>query len=267
MSEHGLKTISYDEYAATPGVSATTLDYMRRSPAHGRAYELGQIERETDSLSLGKVVHYACLEPDLVEKTYSVKPEGMNFATKEGKAWRAEQGERPIISHDTMQTALRCRDSVHRNPVARALLSQGLAEQSLFIEDDGLTRKCRFDYVSLSGNTIPDVKTTRDASPAEFEKAVFRYQYWIRGAYYLDNAAMAGLGDRIFCLIAVETEAPYCAVVYQIPDEVIDYGRRIYEADLQRYRNCLKDNEWPGYFKGIQEVWLPPWAMKQLEQL
>lgn len=267
MSEHGLKTIPFVEYAATKGVSATTLDYIRKSPAHCRAFELGELERESDALSLGKVAHFACLEPDLVESTYAIKPEGMNFATKDGKAWREAQGNKPIIGSDIYETAIRCRDSVHRNPAARALLSQGYAEQSLFVDDNGITRKCRFDYVALSGNTLPDVKTTRDASPDAFEKSVFTYGYHIRAAYYIDNAEMAGLGNRVFVLIAVETSAPYCTAVYQIPDEIIEYGRRIYKADLQRYRNCMESGKWPGYFDGIREIWLPQWAMKQMENL
>jgi len=267
MSEHGLKTIPFGEYAATPGVSATTLDYIRKSPAHCRAFELGELRIESTSLTVGKVAHSAILEPDTFADEYAIQPDGMDFRTKAGKEWKEAQGNKPIVGKDIYETALRCRDSVHHNPAARALLSKGFSEQSLFVEDAGLTRKCRFDYVAMSGNTLPDVKTTRDASPDAFEKSVYTYGYHIRAAYYLDNAEMAGLGNRVFVLIAVETSAPYCTAVYQIPDEIIEFGRRIYKADLQRYRNCMETGKWPGYFDGIREIWLPQWAMKQMENL
>lgn len=308
MSEHGLKTHRLlhqenDAYFAESGVSATLLDYMNISPAHGKAYLDGEMTEETESMRLGTLCHTAIFQPDLLtESNFHFQPDYIllekervaklssaipvldesgkpveedgkiqvvwNARIAECKQWNEDHKDKEIISANDWKKATRIRDNAHRNGIVRGLLSQGESEMSLFVEDElGTLRKCRFDYFSLSGNAIPDLKTTRSAHPDDYEKTLLNNRLFQRAAFYLDNANLAGIPKTTFILICVETAPPYLVAVYQIPDEIIEYGRRIYKADLQRYRNCMETGKWPGYFDGIREIWLPAWAMKQMQEL
>ncbi len=303
MSEHRLIGQTFDEYAKEDGVSATVLDWIRRSPAHCRAFLGGELDGETDALSLGTLAHLAVFQPDLlspdlvhiqpdhlwVEKERAAKLASAipilddagkaivedgnikvrwNGQLSEAKNWIKSHGDKEQVSAKEFNVAMRIRDNAFRQPVIRAILSGGYAEQSLFVEDEhGTMRKSRFDYIAMSGNVIPDLKTCRSAHPDDFEKAIERYHYFERAAFYLDNAELAGMEKESFIFICIETDPPYVVAVYQLNDFVIEAGRAIYKRDLQLYRNCIESGKWPGYHDGIREIALPPFRMRQLEDV
>lgn len=268
MKTNELFSVAAEEYHKAEGVSASMLDQIRKSPAHLKCYMDGELREESDALSLGVLVHRAILEPDLYAEAFHTKPEGMNFVSKEGRAWKEAHADKPIVAQDVADTVARCRDAALKQPVVRALLSGGYAEQSLFVEDEhGTLRKSRFDYIATSGNVIPDIKTTKCAAPDDFEKAIERYGYFQRAAFYLDNANLAGLNKDTFVFICVETVPPYLVACYQLNDLVLDAGRTLYRRDLQLYRNCVESGRWPGYHDGIKEIGLPAYTMRKLEEV
>ncbi len=268
MNQRELLSIPAQEYHAAEGVSASMLDQIRKSPAHLKCYMDGELREESDALSLGTLIHRAVLEPETWDDAFYVKPEGMKFSNKEGMAWRDEHKGKPIIEASEATIISRVRDAVWKEPAVRALLSGGYAEQSLFVEDEhGTLRKSRFDYIATSGNVIPDIKTTKCAAIADFEKSIERYSYFQRAAFYLDNANLAGMQKDAFVFICVETVPPYLVALYQLNDTVLEAGRMLYRRDLQLYRNCVESNRWPGYHEGIREIALPSYAMRQLEEV
>lgn len=268
MTTKELLSIPAQDYHKAEGVSASMLDQLRKSPAHLKSYMDGELREESDALTLGTAIHRYVLEPDTWEGACHIKPAGMDFRSKEGRAWEKAHGDKPIITDTDANIIARVRDAVWREPVVRALLSGGYAEQSLFVADEhGTLRKSRFDYIATSGNVIPDLKTCRSASADDFEKSIDRYAYWIRAAFYLDNANLAGMNKDTFVFICVETVPPYLVAVYQLNDMVMEAGRTIYQRDLQVYRNCVETGRWPGYHSGIKEIGLPAYAMKRLEEV
>jgi len=46
--------------------------------------------------------------------------------------------------------------------------------------------------------------------------------------------------------IAVEKTPPYAVRCLRLNGDVITWGRKLYEADLQTCRQCLDNDEWPG---------------------
>src|SRR5574343_1744411 len=199
MSEHRLLTQSAEDYFSEPGVSATLLDWMSVSPAHGKAYLDGVLSDKSEAMGLGTLCHTALFQPDLLsEDSFHFQPEwvwidkgrvaklssAVPFLDKDGKEvcdgnkiqirwngqlaecknWTKEHQDKEIIGTKEWSIAIQVRDNAHRTPVVRSLLSGGFPEQGLFVEDEhGTLRKCRFDYLSVSGNAIPDLKTTRSA--------------------------------------------------------------------------------------------------------
>jgi len=268
MSEHRIiNGMPADSYHKEPGVSASLICEAHTSLAHAKAYMDGKINRDTKALSLGTLVHSMVLTPqDLA--SYAVKPAGMKLNTKAGMAWEAEQQGKEIVSTPEWDCAKGIADAIAANPDAMQFLTDGLPEQSLFVQDShGTLRKSRFDYLQTAGSALVDLKKTRDCSPSGFEKVILNYNYHIRAAYYIDNANLAGLEKEDFVFITAEPEPPYCVSVYRLDPVVIDYGRMLYKAALQRLRNAQESGHWPGYVEGVTMIQLPPWEQKIAEDV
>ncbi len=307
MKTNELLSIEAKEYHAAPGCSASLLDQVSISPAHAKAYLDGELHEESDALSLGTLCHRAvfepdtltadsvCMQPDAIwihkDRVHGKKPlksaipvltdaggekyDGDNIEVlwsgqiTECKQWIKDNAAgRPMVDAREWKKAVRIRDNAHRDSTVRALLTGGFPEQALFVEDGaGTLRKSKYDYITTSGNVVPDLKTCRCAHPDKFEKAIEQHRYFQRAAFYIDNANLAGLNKDTFVFICVETAPPYLVAVYQLDDFVLDAGRKFYQRDIQIYRNCIESGRWPGYHEGIRQIGVPSYLMKQLEAI
>lgn len=284
-----MDTNANDKYHAdTTRIGKSGLDYIHQSPAHYYAAYLDPNwvrEKQTAALIMGSAVHMATFEADDFLKKFAVLDDSEICAeiggkapkqTKAYKEWLADYTKsnpgKTILDQDEFNHCLRIREAVVNHPAASVLLESGVAEQRIDwlwqgADDDfnPIQVKCKskMDWQSHNG-FIVDLKTTEDASPEGFGKSVWNYRYHVQGAFYLDAYEYHyGQPARGFIFIAVEKKPPYAVAVYFLPPDVIDIGRREYEADLRVYHRCLVTNEWPGYPTTIQPIQLPAWAMRK----
>jgi len=255
----GIHSMPASQYFAAEGISASGLDLINISPRHYRYHQ----REETESMFMGTLLHRQLLEPDTLENAYWIKPEGMSFATREGKKWKADHSDRPIVEEGSLTKAIRAVKAIHEHPIARRFLKNAECEKSIFAYDSqGTLRKARLD-IFCAGTVLPDVKTSTDARPDEFSKSIWNLEYHKRAAWYLDICNMIGIEKKHFAFIVVEPRPPFCVAVYILDDEAIEIGREQYQAILQTYRNCLETDTWPGYSTEMQPIGLPQWALKQ----
>jgi len=267
MNAESILSMPAEQYHAAEGISNSQLRILaEKTPLHLWCHMHTPPEPPTPAQRMGTLVHRCLLEPDTVEGAFYVKPEGMSFATVDGKAWKKEHTDRPVVATEEEDQIRSMIKSVQSHPVAKKLFSLGKPEQSIFVKDEhGTLRKGRFDWLSESGNILPDLKTCESAAPDDFEKSIFDYGYFRQAAFYLDLCELIGLDKTAFAFVCVEKSAPYAVAVYNLLDDVIDAGRRLYHRDLQVYRNCVESGKWPGYGYGIASIGIPQWAMKRLE--
>ena len=260
----GIYSVPAERYHAANGCSKTMLDFLaNQTPAHLAAYMYGLAKEETPAMRFGSIVHRAMLEPDTYKKGFHVKPEKLRFTTKEGMAWQSEHQDRAIITQTESDAIDAMVSAVHCHPFAKKLLAGCTPEQSIFVEDNqGTLRKSRLDALT-KGNVIPDLKTAESAALDQFERNVSRYRYHVQAAYYIDNCNLAGIEKENFFFIVVEKTPPYLVRCLLMNSDVIEYGRNLYQRDIQVYRNCLESGQWPGWGSGYDEVALPPWELKQ----
>ncbi len=257
-------------HADTTRIGKSGLDLIAKSPSHYWAKYLDpnrEKKEPTAAMQLGTAVHHAILEPGEFERRYKILPE-INKRTNAGKAEfealmeHAKTTGLTFLSQEDRDQCLRIRDSVHKHAAAKILLAGGVAEQTLFWDDQrtGAKCKCRPDWLSDSGY-IADIKTTIDASPDDFAKSVYSYRYHVQAPWYLDGyLESTGKPAEGFAFIAVEKEPPYAVAVYYVTKDIYDIGKRTYMRDLDVYMECLKTNQWPGYSQDFQALQLPPWA-------
>jgi exodeoxyribonuclease VIII len=252
------------EYHASPAISKSGLDLIRKAPALYRWRQANPIE-QTPAMRLGTLTHTVVLEPDLFERETAVRPEGIDRRTSAGKlAWaefELEAAGREIISEEEWTKLAAIRDAVRSHPAAsKALAGSPVIEQSIFWDADDIACRCRPDCVTERG-VIVDLKTTRDASPEGFAKSVAQYRYHVQAAFYSDGYKAAfGEAPRGFVFIAVETEPPYLVAVYVASETMTSRGRIEYQADLDTFRECLASDCWPGYSSSPLTLDLPKWA-------
>jgi len=200
----------------------------------------------------------AVLEPDLFLKTYISKPEGMNFATKEGKEWKAQNQGKEILAFEDWNAVLSIQDKFFSSKTLKSYLSGGSAEQSYFWNDPdtGLTCKCRPDY--FDGKRVIDIKTAESGKPNAFQYAIRKYRYDCQAGFYLSGMSQI-VGKQLtdFLHIVIEKHPPYEVAVYVLDDASIERAMLDVKAGLSTLKECMENNEWPGYGHSIQSISIP----------
>jgi len=262
----GILSLPEKQYREAEGISKSLLDWIAppRTPAHFKAKLDGLIpDEQTPAMRLGSMIHRAILEWDTLD--YVVKPDGMNFATKDGKEWKAAQ-TKAIITADEYQTILGMRDSVNAHPAVKRVLANAKTEVSLFANgEDGVLRKARIDALPESGNVIVDIKSCQSADPDMMAKSVASYRYDVQAAYYLDLTKLLGMDKTEFLFVCVEKTPPYAVAVYALDQDAIAWGRKQYQRDLAAVKHCMAEDHWPSFTQDITTLALPAWAQKQAE--
>ena len=254
--------ISNADYHADPAVSASQLKTVMQSPYHFWSKYLDPSRTPTiatSAMKLGSLTHCCVLEPDEVSARYGITPDRRSNA---GKALAAEMEASGIeaVTAQEMEQALAMAASVRSNSTVSSLLSNGAAETSHWWDDvaTGMRCKCRPDWLSADGETIVDLKTCQDASPAGFAKAVAAFHYQLQAAHYL-----CGTLAKRFIFVAVEKSAPFATACYELDAQAMVHGSVLRHNALQRLQDCRSIQHWPGYTDGgIQTLQLPGWALK-----
>lgn len=251
------------DYHAIDALSASGAKHLLRSPAHYLAQKEKPME-PTPSMRLGTAVHTMILEPEKADIEIARAPK-VDRRTKVGKEtielFERENAGKLCLDADTYDRAAAVADAVAKHPVASTLLRDGQAETSMLWQAyDGLPCKARFDY--YKGDGIIDIKTTQDASPEGFARAIASFKYHMQAAHYLQGyREVTGWDADYFTFIAVETEAPYAIGIYTLDEPSLMSGRILMEKAALAFRQAADPVQWKGYPQGVQTISVPSWAL------
>lgn len=260
----GLLHMPAKQYHADKAIGHSGIVKMLKSPAHLREY-LDHPHEATPAMAFGTAVHTYVLEPEVFSEEFVVA-EKFDRRTKEGKEAAARFEEvnqgKTMITTEELNTLTLVRSAVQSHLGAHKLLGDGEAELSAFWTDPitGLNCKCRPDW--FNGEAVVDLKTCVDASSNGFSRSIATFGYDIQAAFYVDGIkAITGL-EIPFLFVAVEKEAPHAVAVYQADPQIIEIGRKKYQAALQLLKWCQDQGNWPAYQPSgeIELISLPRWA-------
>lgn len=254
-----------EEYHKWNLCSHSRLVTLAHSPLHCK-YQIDHPDDfSTPAKVIGEAIHFCTLQPELFQSRYVLSPkfDRRTTAGKEGWAkFQLENAGRVALMADDYQTVTDTAKAVHANEDAAAILSlldcvevSGVAEDSY-----GLRYKFRADGISRSLAATVDLKSTVDASPAEFERSIYNYDYHGQGAMYVDGANALGEPMTAHIIIAVEKEPPHGVAVYRIEPDALALGRKRNRFLMAIYRDCERLNVWPCYPAGIRQIGVPTWA-------
>lgn len=170
-----------------------------------------------------------------------------------------------IVSPDEAQRVDDMAEAVLAHPSARPLLEVAVHREASVIADvDGVPCRARFDALSdetRNGVYGVDLKSTDDATPHGFTRAVSKWGYAVQEAHYEDvYEASEGRPVDEFWFLCVEKSAPYEVGVYQIEPFWIDMGRAKAAAAREVFAECTATGVWPGYDPTPQTVTAPAWV-------
>jgi len=254
--------MSDEDYRAVPAVSCSVLKRFAKVPA------LAHVARpDTEAMRAGRVIHSAVLEAWSFDARY----QATDLDRRGTKAWQEEEAEaasagRILIKRSEYDKLAVIRDAVQRHPIARELLAPGLTTETAVIWEDPITGapcRARMDGVRRDMRLVLDVKTTTDAGPWKFARQAADLRMHWQDAWYRDGLAAApgGFRPEAFVFIAVEKESPHLIAVYEMPAEAVEAGRAQVREALDRYLECERRGEWPGYPNRIETLHLPVWAL------
>lgn len=248
------------QYHHSEGISKSSLDMIHRSPAHYKWSKTHPAE-STPALRFGSALHEFILEPDLFQTHYEVLPEDYKGTTKLGKAMMEDirkAGKEPLTNADFI-TIKGMREAVMANDEARNVLEGAQTELSMYAELMGTQCKARADI--FNDGLFADLKTTKDASPKEFQKSFYNFRYHVQAAWYSEvYKKITGETPVGFMFIAVEKEPPYGVTVCVPSDLYITMGKMTAYQDLETYLRCLETDTWPCYPPDLMVMEPPKWA-------
>jgi hypothetical protein len=250
--------------------------------------------------TVGKLLATALEDLPAFEARHVAIPDGLSKVSKAGKELLAEleaQGKtgveesklaqvleaasqlygKTLLSADDLASVRAMSEAARAHPVTRAIFSLpgGVAEQSIFVIDPETSApiKIRPDYMVPPCEMFPhglivDGKSNDDSSPDEFARSAWNGEMYFQAALYSD-AFQLHFGTAkppVFAWMAQERDAPYATAYYSAPPDFVEYGRRRYRPLLARFAQCLSTGHWPGYQQAVQELDLPAWAAKAIEQ-
>ena len=193
-----------------------------------------------------------------------------DLRTKEGKAIRdqAIKEDIPCLNVAEHEQVREMVSSCRLNPLVTELLlaPDRLIEHAGFAKYKGVDVKVKPDLVVPAMKLMVDWKTTRDASPEGFAKAVANLGYHIQEHHYRlvwDKAN--GPPVTRFLFVCVETREPYLTAIYELDRATRYEGEVAWNAAFTLYKSCLRLKHWPGYEQEPQRLQIPRWAFKHTD--
>jgi hypothetical protein len=185
---------SNEFYHSQPGISASGLKLIKKSPAHFKESQEAP-KTQTDAMAFGEMYHTFILENERFYENYTiVDPEQRpdqdhSMTAKKNAAW-LDSFENPVMK-ETFDQLKDMRRVLFSHPYAKALLKAGEVERSYYCEldigaKDPISVRFRPDNVRHDKRVIVDLKTAADASADGFKKAAANFDYQIQAALYAD---------------------------------------------------------------------------------
>lgn len=254
-------------------LSKSPLHFWHSSPLNPNREE----QADKRHFAVGRAAHDIILLNDRWAEFYHVLPEGFSRTKTAKMACAIEEADAAIeagltiLSKADEAIVLAVAESLQKNPLAVACLTDGVPEETLVWQDPttGVWLRARPDFrpnsllMDRSVRVVPDLKfiAGSQADPESFGKAIYNFGYHQSAAFYSDGLhAIYGVRPSHWLHIVVEKEPPYCVSLYELPGEDIERGRILNRRGINRFAQCLKEDRWPGYADNPIECGLPNWA-------
>lgn len=248
-----------------PSLNATIAKKLvLETPAHAKAAHPRLADnyqaKHTDAMDEGTALHQMLLGDDRVDIL-----EHDSFRTADAKAARDASraaGRVPMLRAKWDEISVlgeSLKEQVAAFPIDPPLFVDGMAEQTIAWEENGVRLRSRLDWLRSDYRCIDDLKKARTAQPRQFHRAMFALGYDIQAAFYI-RACKAAFGvEPVFRWVAIEPLPPYAMSVHVLSPEALRSAHEKVDLAIDLWRECLSSGSWPAYPALVQTVELPAW--------
>lgn len=252
-----------EDYHKHDSISNSGLSLVSRSPAH---YAFAEPWKSTRAQEIGTAFHTALFEPERFKKEYIITEGNDKRLVAYKDAAKVYGGDKTLTANEGASVRVML-EAIMANESARdAFEAEGLAEVSLFAKDPetGVTMRCRFDWLTLTGMGV-DLKKTQDCREFAFSKSLYLYRYHCQAAMYSHiYKLVTGKLLASFKFLAVEEQPPCANVLYDLDPLAMQYGYTQYREALTAYAQAKNSGIWETY-SGAGVVTLPEWVLSTME--
>lgn len=237
--------------------------------AHPRFGAAGVVDKHTDATERGTVIHRLMLGrgATIVPLSYD------NYKTKAARAARDEvlaEGKLPVLTHrfvgykrvaDVYTKRVRDLD-----PSCNVLLTSDETEITAVWKQAGVLCRCRIDHLRSRELIIDDLKTSVSVRPDYVEKIIYDHGLDIQHAANiaaLEHLIPDAAGRVRMRFVFLEAEPPHDVVVYELPGDYAELGRRRWQRALDTWAPCLEADVWPGHSRHILRPAPPGWILSR----
>lgn len=258
--------LSMEAYHADPAIGSSgikdlienPLQYFENSPLNPRREE----QKKSAAKEFGTAYHTLVLEPEKFAGAYKVKT-GVDKTTVDG-----------MIGEGDYNRALRMLEGIA--PRHRRLLTEGIAEVSVFYRDERTGLMCKIRMDRFHPHWIADLKTTDDISSKALRYSFVDYGYDVSGAMYSIGAhelrkmiaagyqmpaafspafteAFMAQEDQIFAFVYQGKKAPYISRAWCVTPWLAELGKEKYNKGLDIYLHAMA-TRWESSYPEIEDI-------------
>jgi hypothetical protein len=216
-------------------------------------WKKGEEFKRTPSMTMGSLVDCLCLEPEIFNTEFIMKPDKWDsFRKKEAREWRdARTAEGwSVITPKMLADAEQAKKNLLDNHLTGAAITMSDAQVAYVVDYKGIYVKGLFDMCpnldSPYNDSIIDMKRTRARDHEQFEFDVMLFGYHVQAGNYLWLHEQAtGEGRTGFHFVLSESNKPFNASLYTLSEEMIKQGTDRWFEWLEAYKYCCENNYWP----------------------
>lgn len=267
-----------EKYFAIPAVSNSSLGYARQSFRHFQKYIEQGVKDSTPAMEWGRLAHLCLLEHDRFKRECIMSEFTDKRASGYKKACRDNPGKMVLtLKQSALLTTMF--EELSHNKGCMDFIRDGRTEVTALVKDP-VTKMClkgRFDFWANTQPYILDYKTTGDAKPTDipvkldaenflrsskFERNAHEQGYEHQGAFYLFLANLLGHKRDFYAVIAQESDEFAIACPYVYGFETLEEADTENRKLLNRIKDCLLANKFPGYSEKPVILARPSYARK-----
>lgn len=226
----GVYDLDFESYSSLKALNRGTIERLGITPAHAYHHMHKPQGKPTKALKMGIALHSLILE---------MKPAEVKLTE---------------LETDIVDNMVRALNSYV--PCQKAL-DNSEKEKTLVWEDaeTGQLCKARLDAYKIADETIYDIKSCSNIQKFSYELFVRKY-HW-QAAFYLQGAQALGLPLKKFKFICVENKPIFGCRVFSLTPEAMALGAHQISPLIQKFQECSKADQWPGYPEEEFEVRVP----------
>lgn len=194
-------------------------------------------------------------------------------AAKEARDQAHSDGNVAILAHQHV-TARAMADSFREQimtiPECAPAFSPGFGghgEVVIIAEYEGVMLRSMVDWMRDTTH-LDDLKTTAmSASPENLPFRMMDGEWALQAAIQeriLDVLDPANAGRRHHFFYLQENDDPYEVSVAELPESTMSKGRMLLDMAINVWRDCMKNNRWPGYPRIVHQPVYTPYAEARL---